>query len=270
MFQLISYTSLHACRTERVLRVQDWLSAASQRRLATLANVNVEQRLVPIRVLVAVALLMMFAVLGVVSHDAGAGTSVDHELLSWLVAHRSDGLTAVAIAVTTAGSPPVITALAVVAGALLWWRRRALLPALVVVGTLAAAMSVSTLTKIAVGSHRPARALQLIPELDMSYPSGHVTGTLALAGTVAVAVGANRGQFVRLILAVGVAAVTILIALTRLYLGVHWLTDIGGGMLLSSAAVLLESAVPGFGANSPISGSDPIVAKHPTPTAWMK
>jgi undecaprenyl-diphosphatase len=75
---------------------------------------------------------------------------------------------------------------------------------------------------------------------------------------------------VRLILAIGVAAVTILIALTRLYLGVHWLTDIGGGVLLGSAAVLLGSAVPGFGANSPVSGSEPIVAKHPTPTAWMK
>lgn len=213
---------------------------------------------------------MMFVALGVVSHDAGAGTALDHDLLSWLVAHRSAGLTAVAIAVTTAGSPPVITALAVVAGALLWWRRRAVLPALVVVGTLGAAMSVSTLTKIAVGSHRPARALQLIPELDMSYPSGHVTGTLALAGIVAVAVGAHHGRFVQLILAIDVAAVTTMIALTRLYLGVHWLTDIGGGMLLGSAAVLLGSAVPSFGANPPVSGSEPIVAKHPTPTAWMK
>jgi membrane-associated phospholipid phosphatase len=250
---------------------QDSLSAASQRQLATLARVNVEQtRLVPVRVLVAIALLVMFAALGVVSHDAGSGTALDHELLGWLIAHRSAGPTAVAVAVTTAGSPPVITALAVIAGALLWWRQHAVLPALVVVGTLGAAMSVSTLTKIAVGSHRPARALQLMPELDMSYPSGHVTGTLAMAGIVAVAVGAHRGRFVRLILAIGVAAVTILIALTRLYLGVHWLTDIGGGVLLGSAAVLLGSAVPGFGANSPVSGSEPIVAKHPTPTAWMK
>ena len=229
-----------------------------------------QTRLVPVRVFVAVALLMIFAALGVVSHDAGAGTALDHNLLSWLVAHRSAGLTAVAIAITTAGSPPVITALAVVAGALLWWRRRAILPALVVVGTLGAAMSVSTLTKIAVGSHRPARALQLIPEVDMSYPSGHVTGTLALSGIVAVAVGIGRTRLTRLILAAGVAVVTIMIALTRLYLAVHWLTDIGGGMLLGSAAVLLGSAVPSFGANPPVSGNEPIVAKQPTSTAWMK
>lgn len=219
--------------------------------------------------LVAVALLVLFGVLGIVAHDAGAGTSLDHALLDWLAAHRGAGFTAIAIAVTTAGSPPVITVLALLAGALLWWRRRAVLPALVVVGTLAAAASVSTVTKIAVGSHRPARALQLVPELDMSFPSGHVTGTLALAGIVAVAVGQGRGRAAHVLLGVGVAAVTTLIALTRLYLGVHWLTDIGGGVLLGGAAVLLGSAVPGFGTPSAATVGESANANHPAPAARM-
>jgi membrane-associated phospholipid phosphatase len=54
---------------------------------------------------------------------------------------------------------------------------------------------------------------------------------------IVVVVGMSRSQSARRLLA-GVAAVSVVaVALSRLYLGVHWLTDVLAGALLASAVV---------------------------------
>jgi undecaprenyl-diphosphatase len=185
------------------------------------------------------ALLAGFAGLGVVAHGAKHGTALDHDVLNWMVDHRQTWVTAIAIAITNAGSPVAMGVLAVIVAAVLWWRRRSLIPGLVVVSTLAVAAGLSTLTKGVVGAQRPSRATQLVLEIDPSFPSGHVTGTLALTGIVAVILGRGRSVGTRVALVAAVVVLTTVVALTRLYLGVHWLTDIGGGILLGAAAVLV-------------------------------
>ncbi|MCV7422096.1 phosphatase PAP2 family protein [Mycobacterium yunnanensis] len=188
------------------------------------------------------ALLVGFIGLAVVSHRATAGTALDHEVLGWLVDHRRDGITTAAIAITNAGSPVAMAVLAFVACVILW-RRHSWGTGAVVAATLAVAYCASTLTKTIVGAHRPPRAVQLLLEVDQSYPSGHVTGTLALVGIVAVVCGTNRAWVIKAALAGVVLVATALVALTRLYLGVHWLTDVVGGCLLGGAAVLSGAAV---------------------------
>ncbi|MBJ7340385.1 phosphatase PAP2 family protein [Mycolicibacterium sp.] len=190
------------------------------------------------------ALLVGFIGLAVVSYRAKGGIALDHEVLGWLVEHRRGGITTAAIIITNAGSPAAMVLLAVAASVTLW-RRRSPRTAVVVVATLALAYAMSTLTKTLVGAHRPPRAVQLVLALDQSYPSGHVTGTLALLGIVAVVCGRGRSRLIQAALAVGVGTATLVVALTRLYLGVHWLIDVVGGCLLGSAAVLVGSSVLG-------------------------
>jgi membrane-associated phospholipid phosphatase len=193
--------------------------------------------------LVAASLLVAFVGLGMVAHAAAHGTGWDHAVLGWMIEHRRGWLTTVAVAITTAGSPVVMGLLAVSVAATSWWQSRSLTPGLVVVGTLALASGVSTLTKVVVGAHRPPQSVQLVAEVDPSFPSGHVTGTLALLGVIAVLVGRGRRRVARVALGAAVVVATAAVALTRLYLGVHWLTDIGGGVLLGGLAALLGSAV---------------------------
>lgn len=190
----------------------------------------------------AASFLAGFVILAVVAHLAAHGTGWDHAVLDWMIEHRRSWLTTAAIGITNAGSPVVIGLLAVAVAAALWWRSRSLMPSVVLVATLAAASAVSTLTKVVVGAHRPPQSAQLVLEVDPSFPSGHVTGTLALLGVIAVLAGRGRRRSARVALGAAVVAATVVVALTRLYLGVHWLTDIGGGLLLGGAAVLLGSA----------------------------
>ncbi len=189
------------------------------------------------QVQMAVVLLCGFAGLGFVAHSARSGTAVDHQVLDWVVTHRSAWPTGMATVITDVGSPAAVALIAVGAAALVWLRTRAVGPAVAVVATVGLASLVSTLTKSAVGSHRPPAAVQLLSETDYSFPSGHVTGTAALLGILAVVVGTRTGHTVALL--VWAAVATFVVAATRLYLGVHWLTDVSGGFLLGSAAVLL-------------------------------
>ena len=184
-------------------------------------------------------LAVTFSVLAVAAHNAGTGTTVDQAVLSWMIEHRQRWITALAIVITNAGSPVAMSLLALLAAGFLWWRLSSPRSGFVVIATLAAAAATSTLTKAAVGEHRPPQFVQLIVEVDPSFPSGHVTGTLALLGMVTVIAGRNRGMATRLALMCVVTTVTIAVALTRLYLGVHWLTDVAGGVLLGGVAVIL-------------------------------
>lgn len=190
----------------------------------------------------AVLLALVLGGLAVVAHDTGSGTAVDHSVLMWMVGHRQRWVTALAMVVTDAGSPVAMTLLAFLAAGLLWWRLSSPRSGFVVIATLAAAAATSTLTKVVVGAHRPPQAVQLIVEVDPSFPSGHVTGTMALLGMVAVVIGRNRGTATRVALVCVVTTVTFLIAVTRLYLGVHWLTDVVGGALLGGVAVVLGTS----------------------------
>src|SRR6185369_17372561 len=78
---------------------------------------------------------------------------------------------------------------------------------------------------------------------DPSFPSGHVTGTAALLGIIAVIVGTDRARARRVWLTIGVVTGVLVVAATRLYLGVHWLTDVTAGAILAAVFVTIGTTV---------------------------
>lgn len=188
-------------------------------------------------------LLMALMGLTIGVHTHGWVTGLDAVTTSWFVAHHSAGLVMAATLITNLGSPVATAAAALICGVVLSWRARSMIRGVVVVGTVAAAGLANEALKAVVERPRSAAELQLPLQTDHSFPSGHVTGTAALLGIVAVCMGAGRSRTVRAWLGGSVITGVLVIAITRLYLGVHWLTDIIAAPFLAGVFVTLGAAV---------------------------
>jgi len=87
---------------------------------------------------------------------------------------------------------------------------------------------------------RPAEAQQLIVVSGFSYPSGHSVSTSALYLTIAIIAGRYvQHTGARAAIFVAVSAVLIMIGASRVYLGVHYPTDVVSGISLGAAWALL-------------------------------
>lgn len=71
--------------------------------------------------------------------------------------------------------------------------------------------------------------------LGPSFPSGHTAAAAAFYAAAALVLGRGRGPLPRALLAGGAAALAVAVACTRVLLGVHWLTDVVGGLALGWA-----------------------------------
>ncbi len=209
----------------------------------------------PRAVCAAAVLSALFVGVALIARHAVAGTSLDHAELDWMVHHRSPALTWWAIAVTEVGSPVGVGVLAFVASVVAWRRYGSPRPAILVLATVAAVGVICTAAKVIVEARRPPPNLQLVLETDPSFPSGHVTGTLALLGALAAVSGHHVGAGARAALIAVAVVGTAAVALTRLYLGVHWVSDVLGGVLLGALAAVLAHA--GYRRVLRPAGSDP-------------
>ena len=195
------------------------------------------------------ALIAVLVVLTVQVLRSGWVTGADPATLNWFLAHRSAVWTTVALAVTTVGGPAGVALIATVLAAVIGWQRRAIGPAVLVLAPVALAATASTLIKLAVGRNRPPVSAHLMTETDFSFPSGHVTATTALVGAVllvvwsAPAVGKQHSIAMKFTAVSAGVAVVVAVMVTRLYLGVHWLTDVLAGALLGTTAVLATALV---------------------------
>jgi undecaprenyl-diphosphatase len=177
-------------------------------------------------------------------HTHGWVTGLDAATASRFAAHPTYRFYVASLAIAHLASPAATAAAGLIAGALLSWRARSVIPGVVVIGTVGAAALAQTALKAAV--RRPASPAELpfpLVRYDHPFPSGHVTGTAALLGIVAVCVGVGRTRTLRAWLAGSGVVGVLVVAVTRLYLGVHWLTDAVGGAVLGGVFVTMGAAV---------------------------
>ncbi|MEA3076904.1 MAG: hypothetical protein QOF60_1812 [Actinomycetota bacterium] len=90
--------------------------------------------------------------------------------------------------------------------------------------------------KGAVHRQRPSTST-LLQEVHASFPSGHATSSAALALTIALLLIAGAVSWRRPVI-VGLGVYAVAVSLSRLVLGVHYLTDVVGGICLAGACVL--------------------------------
>jgi len=173
----------------------------------------------------------------------GAALFGDEDLISWSVGHRPDVALAVARGVTYTGTGIVPFALAAVAGLVLGrTARQRILAVAGCLSCLAAAQAVRYAVMSWVARPRPATADWATHASGWSFPSGHTTTSAVTGGLLILAVLARapRGRK-SLVLVIG--SWSVLVGLSRVYLGVHWFSDVLGGWLFSLCWLSLSTYV---------------------------
>jgi undecaprenyl-diphosphatase len=183
---------------------------------------------------VAVGALVAFVLLALtVGGRAGDPLFGDIVLHSWSVAHRPAVAVAAARAVTYTGTGAVPYALAVAAGLLIGSTARSRVRAAAgCLACLATGQAVRYGVMTALARPRPAVRDWATHASGFSFPSGHTTTAALTAGllVLAVVLRAPRGRG-PLLVVIGCWAV--LVGLSRVYLGVHWFSDVLGGWLFA-------------------------------------
>jgi len=194
--------------------------------------------------LVAAGLLMAFTALAIGVHAHGWVTAYDAPTASEIgkAIHRSHGLDEASLTTARLDSSSVIAAAGLIGGALLSWRARSVRPGVIVIATVGAAALAETAIKAVVD--RPLTRAEVLASPLLStehhpFPSGHVAGTGALLGIIAVCIGVGQSRTMRALLVAFVVTGVLIVAFSRLYLGFHWLTDVVGGALLAALFVIL-------------------------------
>jgi membrane protein DedA with SNARE-associated domain len=79
------------------------------------------------------------------------------------------------------------------------------------------------------------------PPSSLSFPSGHACMAMTFAGALCVLAWPSESRLQQRLLAWGATTYAFLQATSRPYLGVHWVADIGAGLLLGGAVVALTA-----------------------------
>ncbi|WP_225754006.1 phosphatase PAP2 family protein [Actinotalea sp. Marseille-Q4924] len=172
--------------------------------------------------------------------------ALDRPVLEGLRAARSEPVSAF-LAAVSAVTGPVVLPVVVVVSAVVWgvlgrsWWQAALLAGAMVLSTL-----VSVTLKAVIARPRPPVDAMLVPgaETTYSFPSGHTIGTATFLLVVAYLLWVPRPTAAWLLGGLAlVAGGVVLVALSRLYLGYHFVTDVVASMALAVAVLGVVVAV---------------------------
>lgn len=127
-----------------------------------------------------------------------------------------------------------------VAAAALFMKTRHTYRALFMAVAVGGATLLNIVLKFIFERPRPELWQQLIVEHSFSFPSGHAMASSALAFSLIVLFWRTKQRYVVVALAL---VYVLVIGVSRLYLGVHYPTDVLAGWLISGAWVALVAAI---------------------------
>ncbi len=164
-------------------------------------------------------------------------------LLSWdepvtraLLDLRSPGLDGIVKAISSLGGLTVVVLVLLLLLLLVWQQCRSL--ALVLVAASLARPLLEWSLKKLIDRPRPLLG-QLVAGTGASFPSGHVMAAVAIWGLLPPVVALVSGRRAAWWCSVGLSATIIgLVAFSRVYLGVHWMSDVVGALVLGALYLL--------------------------------
>ncbi|HEV3471696.1 MAG TPA: phosphatase PAP2 family protein [Actinomycetota bacterium] len=201
---------------------------------------------------------------------SGPLTEIDTELAQdineWI--HASTFLVALSYVVSFLASPPWFWLL--VGGCAIWFFRRGdRRLALFVVATSIGGGAISTVIKVVVDRERPEVDQPIAEAFGKSFPSGHAMGATYVYGALLLAFMPFIPRRARGWAIAAWLLVVTFVSLSRLGLGVHFLTDVLGGFVLGLAWLAVATAAfsiwrreEGEAPVEVLEGAEPEAARH--------
>jgi undecaprenyl-diphosphatase len=183
---------------------------------------------------VSVAATWMFVKLANVVRD-GATQEFDEAVLRWMAAHQVPWVQHAMFEITLLGTGLVLMTMVAVAATFLWLTEHRFSALLLLIATWGG-VAINSLLKSTFDRPRPQVFEWGAQVLTSSFPSGHAMTATITYGTVAyLAARLQRRRLSRWI-TMGIAGLMIvLICTSRLYLGVHYPSDVVAGALMGLA-----------------------------------
>jgi len=151
---------------------------------------------------------------------------IDQTVLNFFTNSRVEWLIFVMLIITYSGSYIIVSGLTFLSAISFYIHKHTarILPLLVVVG----GSSITTyILKNIFNRERPLGALYL--ETDSSFPSGHATIAVALYGFILYTIYQHERHHLKNPLIIFLSILILLIGISRLYLGVHYFSDVVAG-----------------------------------------
>lgn len=186
-------------------------------------------------VLVAIAGVMLFVQLAG-SVREGATQTFDESVMRWVGAHPlRDTLQPIMVEITMLGTGSVVMAVVAVSGLFLWLTRHKHSAVLLLVATFTG-LILNNLLKMGFDRPRPRLFEWGTHAMTSSFPSGHAMSAATVYVTVAyLAARLQRRRWARWATVIFALVVVVLIAVSRVYLGVHYPSDVAAGVVLGTA-----------------------------------
>jgi undecaprenyl-diphosphatase len=174
---------------------------------------------------------LALVVFAAIADDVSDGETerLDNAVLTWLQQFQSATVDVTARAASAMGSEVLGVLLIVLVGVFIWRRRWGAATALVL--TTLGAQLLNDLLKDLFQRTRPAPVVGLISAQSFSFPSGHAMVSAAFYGYLTYVAWRLLAGWQRWLVVGVLTALVFLIGLSRLYLGVHYLTDVVAGYI---------------------------------------
>jgi len=181
-------------------------------------------------------------IFGKIAEDVVTGdplTAVDREIAVWLHLHATPTLTEAMKFISLLAAWPVVTSICLFM-VLYFVRERSRYPLLTLMLTIPIGMLMNGMLKYAFHRSRPAWDDPILMIESFSFPSGHAMAATLLYGFLTAFVVRNVQAWRWRVLAVlSAGLLVVLIGFSRLYLGVHYLSDVLAGMAAGAAWLAL-------------------------------
>ena len=167
--------------------------------------------------------------------NSGSTQALDESVIRWIAGQHSPHLDTIMLEITALGTGVVVLMIVAVASLFLLLTQHKY-SALLLLASTFGGLVLNAVLKLGFNRPRPSIVAHAVHTASSSFPSGHAMSAAIVYGTVAyLAARLHRNFWVRCLVMFSALVIIVAISLSRMYLGVHYPSDVIAGVSIGLA-----------------------------------